>query len=83
MEPITVLNNGRADHGLILTVHSGEVLEAADFDKDKELSIEVDSGDPRAIIYLSPNQVNALVTHLCKQLQSINEPIEGLSITTA
>jgi hypothetical protein len=46
------------------------------FDHDKELEIEFDGDEENASYWLSPNEVNDLVTHLVNQLKSIGEPVD-------
>jgi hypothetical protein len=64
-----------------LTIEIGDVGIHFDvFDNDKELQILVDSeyGTKSTYIYLTPNQINEVITHLAKQLQEVGEPIDFL-----
>lgn len=54
-------------------------VESFDSDKELELTIVNNSRNSERTIYLSPNQVNSLISHLADQLKSIGEPVELLA----
>lgn len=53
------------------------------FDSDKELNIwidqEIGSSYRSMSVYLSPNQINNIISHLAEQLKKIDEPISLLT----
>lgn len=53
------------------------------FDADKELEIVVENDELDINLYISPNEVNYIISYLANQLKSINEPVDLLTSTTS
>jgi len=45
------------------------------FGEDKEMEFSIENDRDSKYIFLSPNKVNEIVSHLIEQLQIINEPV--------
>ena len=67
---------------LRINVYQKELL-FNEFDSDKEMEVSIeDEYRDTLCVWLSPNQINEVITHLAKQLQSIGEPIDLLTELT-
>lgn len=66
----------------VLTISLGKQdlhVEFFDIDKELPISIEDKSADETKTVWLSPNQVNYLISHLADKLKLIREPVDLLS----
>jgi hypothetical protein len=58
-------------------------FEVSSFDSDKEIEFSILRYNHMVgSMFLNPNEINELITHLTKCLRSINEPIEVLGENT-
>ena len=53
-------------------------LEVSSFDNDKEIAILITYLKSKIPFFLSPNEVNELITHLTESMQYIKEPVDIL-----
>lgn len=65
----------------MLTLNGAKNLHIGYFDNDKGIEISMVTSDYEYSTWISPNQVNELITHLADQLKSINEPVDILTLT--
>lgn len=53
-------------------------LTICGFDGDKEMEFSIENDDTKTI-YLSPNNVNEIISHLSERMDSIHEPVSILN----